>query len=54
MMTGDGIPAVMKTLIQMVMSDRLQMHWNTDGDGIPDYLDMDDDNDGIIASVERR
>ena len=25
---------------------------DTDGDGIPDYLDLDDDNDGILDTVE--
>ncbi len=28
-------------------------HWDTDGDDIPNYLDQDDDNDGIIDTVEQ-
>lgn len=38
---NDGVPA-----------DIEQLEGDTDGDGIPDFLDTDDDNDNVLTSVE--
>ena len=27
-------------------------HWDTDRDGVPNYIDFDDDNDGIVDTTE--
>ena len=40
----DGIPSI---------EEGFETNLDTDGDGIPDYLDIDDDGDNVITSVER-
>ncbi len=39
----DGIPSI---------NEGIDTNLDTDGDGIPDYLDIDDDGDNVITSVE--
>lgn len=47
---GDGVPSE----IEMNVEAKYTAHGypDTDGDGIPDYLDTDDDNDNVPTSVE--
>lgn len=47
---GDGVPSE----IEMNVEAQYTAHGypDTDGDGIPDYLDTDDDNDNVPTSVE--
>lgn len=42
---GDGIPSAEEGMAE---------NRDTDGDGIPDYLDVDDDGDNVLTSVERQ
>ncbi|WP_350293911.1 hypothetical protein, partial [uncultured Croceitalea sp.] len=32
--------------------DNISIYTDTDGDGVPDVVDIDDDNDGILDTVE--
>lgn len=41
---GDGVPSSLEGIATEI---------DTDNDGIPDYLDIDDDNDNILTRVER-
>lgn len=47
---GDGVPSE----VEMNVEAKYTAHGypDTDGDGIPDYLDTDDDNDNVPTSVE--
>ena len=47
---GDGV----STKIEALDSDGKLLLNDTDDDGVPDYLDVDDDNDGVFTKVEIR
>jgi len=47
MTSFDGAPASTTKFLVVV-----DMYTDADGDGVPDYIDIDDDNDGILDSVE--
>ena len=45
---GDGVPSIMEDL----NNDGNLNNDDTDGDGLPDHQDSDDDNDGTLTSDE--
>ncbi|SIS90401.1 hypothetical protein SAMN05421766_104775 [Zobellia uliginosa] len=45
---GDGVPSIMEDL----NNDGNLNNDDTDGDGLPDHQDSDDDNDGVLTSDE--
>ncbi|WP_417196380.1 hypothetical protein [Bizionia sp.] len=49
---NDGIPAEMEDANLDGDFDPATNPTDTDGDGIPDYLDVDDDGDNVLTSVE--
>ncbi|PZX43185.1 hypothetical protein LX97_00185 [Nonlabens dokdonensis] len=51
---NDGIPADQEGAIFVdgVIDHSAINHQDTDGDGIPDYLDIDDDGDNVLTTLE--
>ena len=47
---GDGVPSEIEMNVEAAYT--AHGYPDTDGDGIPDYLDTDDDNDNVPTSVE--
>ena len=50
--TDDGIDSFNERARSRSVTVILQTHLDFDGDGTPDYLDTDDDNDGLLTSLE--
>ncbi|MBR9914495.1 MAG: hypothetical protein GYB32_06650 [Algicola sp.] len=49
---NDGIPSILEGRGELDENGLYSNAQDTDGDGIPDYRDQDDDNDNILTSAE--